>query len=408
MKNYFKKFSIMFVMALVLVFGSCVSAFADDNTYTDNLIPKMTNNTTPNGLASASSTWSSNYDAYKAFNKAFYPSDTYWSTSAGTNFPQWISYKFPTAKKISKYTITNIQYGDITRAPKDWQFQGSNDGITWTTLDTQTIISFTSGEKKAFTFTNTTPYIYYRIYITANNGNTSETDIDEIEMMEKLQNIDESIALNKATINLISGDSETLTATTTPSAVGVTWKSSDESIATVDTIGKVTAHKEGQATIIANTADGSNLSASCTINVIKKDATEPTIPTDNSGGITNIINIARAKGDNTNNAGGEVTIIFNGVADTTLSVVKTADVKSVWVGDIFTYTIVVTNTGSKTAKAVVINDSAPNHIDFTVDGITTTQGKVDQSSTSKNIIVNVGDIPPLGTVTIKIPVTVIL
>ncbi|AQR95614.1 hypothetical protein CLSAP_29300 [Clostridium saccharoperbutylacetonicum] len=30
MKNYFKKFSIMFVMSLVLVFGSCVSAFADD------------------------------------------------------------------------------------------------------------------------------------------------------------------------------------------------------------------------------------------------------------------------------------------------------------------------------------------------------------------------------------------
>lgn len=106
---------------------------------------------------------------------------------------------------------------------------------------------------------------------------------------------------------------------------------------------------------------------------------------DNLHGIMEVIqlNIAHAKGDNTNNAGGGVSIIFKGVAEAQLSVVKTA-------------------------KAVVMNDSAPNHIDFLVSGVTTTQGKVDSSSTSKNIIVNVGDIPPSGTVTIKIPATVIL
>ncbi|MDF2884977.1 MAG: hypothetical protein K0R54_5548, partial [Clostridiaceae bacterium] len=66
------------------------------------------------------------------------------------------------------------------------------------------------------------------------------------------------------------------------------------------------------------------------------------------------------------------------------------------------------NTGTKTAKAVVVNDPAPNHIDFNVSGVTTTQGSVDSSSTSKNIIVNIGDILPGGTVTIKIPSTVIV
>jgi hypothetical protein len=29
MKNYFKKFSIMFVMSLILMLGTCTSAFAD-------------------------------------------------------------------------------------------------------------------------------------------------------------------------------------------------------------------------------------------------------------------------------------------------------------------------------------------------------------------------------------------
>jgi hypothetical protein len=40
----------------------------------------------------------------------------------------------------------------------------------------------------------------------------------------------------------------------------------------------------------------------------------------------------------------------------------------------------------------VVNDPAPNHIDFNVSGVTTTQGNVDSRSISKNIIVNVGDI----------------
>ncbi|NRT34149.1 putative repeat protein (TIGR01451 family) [Clostridium beijerinckii] len=214
----------------------------------------------------------------------------------------------------------------------------------------------------------------------------------------------ESISLDKSSMNLTVGDSQQLTATTTPAAVEVTWKSSDSSIATVDSTGKVTGVKEGTCTITATTADG--LTATCTVTVTPKTA-EPTNPDPDPTDSENIVNIAHAKGDNTNNAGGDVTIIFHGSADTTLSVVKTADVKDVWVGDNFTYTIVVANTGTKTAKAVVVNDPAPNHIDFLVNGVTSTQGKIDPSSTSKNIIVNVGDIAPGAIVTIKIPATVI-
>lgn len=215
----------------------------------------------------------------------------------------------------------------------------------------------------------------------------------------------ESITLDKSSMNFVVGDSQSLVVTTTPAGVQVTWKSSDESIATVDSTGKVTGLKEGQATITATTADG--LTATCAVTVTSKTA-EPTNPNPDPTDSENIVNIAHAKGDNTNNAGGDVTIIFHGAADTTLSVVKTADVKDVWVGDNFTYTIVVTNTGTKTAKAVVVNDPAPNHIDFLVNGVISTQGKIDPSSTSKNIIVNVGDIAPGATVTIKIPATVVM
>ncbi|WP_238915081.1 Ig-like domain-containing protein [Clostridium sp. YIM B02555] len=210
-----------------------------------------------------------------------------------------------------------------------------------------------------------------------------------------------SISLNKSTTNLTIDDSETLIETTTPAGISVKWSSSDISVATVDSNGKVIAIGAGTATITATTLDGSNLSASCLVTVVPK-GNDPA-----QAGSEYITNIAHAKGDNTNNAGGDVTIIFHGTADTTLSVVKTADVQDVWVGDNFTYTLVITNTGAKTAKAVVVNDLPPNHIDFNVGGVTTTQGSVDSRSTSKYIIVNVGDIPPAGTVTIKVPATVI-
>jgi uncharacterized repeat protein (TIGR01451 family) len=234
-----------------------------------------------------------------------------------------------------------------------------------------------------------------------NSGYLFVFDAIDIDDTGHLVPYDEAISLDKSTMNLTQGDSGQLKATTTPAGAQVTWKSSDSSVATVDSTGKVTAAKEGTCTITATTADG--LTATCIVTVTPKGTDPNPQPTDTEY----ITNIAHAKGDNTNNPSGEVTIIFHGTADTILSVVKTADVKDVWIGDNFTYTLVITNTGSKTAKAVVVNDPAPNHIDFNVSGVTTTQGTVDSSSTSKNIIVNVGDILPGGIVTIKIPSTVI-
>ncbi|NFN93602.1 DUF11 domain-containing protein [Clostridium botulinum] len=228
-------------------------------------------------------------------------------------------------------------------------------------------------------------------------------DAIDIDKEGYLLDQNNSISLNKSSLDIKEDTLEKLTATTTPSAVDIDWSSSDETVATVDSNGNVKAIKEGQATITAQ-IKGTDIKADCIVTVTKED-TEPK-PTDPEQEY--IINTAYAKGDNTNNASGEVSIIFKGVAEAQLKVVKTADVDSVYVGDNFTYTIEVTNTSDKTAKSVVINDSAPNHIQFIPSGATTTQGKVDSSSTSKSIIVNVGDIPPSGTVTIKIPANVIL
>ncbi len=78
-----------------------------------------------------------------------------------------------------------------------------------------------------------------------------------------------SVALNETTLELTEGDSETLTATVKPDDATdktVTWSTSDASVATVEG-GKVTAIKEGSATITAKAGDKS---AECKVNVAKK------------------------------------------------------------------------------------------------------------------------------------------
>ncbi|WP_238948869.1 Ig-like domain-containing protein [Clostridium sp. YIM B02569] len=384
MKNYFKKFSIMFVM-LLAVLG--IGTIQNGDVANAATIGQQ--------LTSPEEGWQriDDEDArlhYTLPTRQQY-SGSYSGTLSYTNNGT-LTFKFKGSKLMIgtlkhyghigyKVNIDGIKYPDVSTYSPNIQYQI----ITFAKLDLANDIHT----------------------VTISNMNTGFFALDfiDIDNTGYLVNPDESISLDKSSMDLTLGDTKQVTATTTPASVQVNWSSSDESVATVDSTGKVTALKEGQATITATTADG--VTATCAVTVTTKTA-EPTNPDPDPTDSDKIVNIAHAKGDNTNNAGGDVTIIFHGAADTTLSVIKTADVKDVWVGDNFTYTIVVTNTGTKTAKAVVVNDPAPNHIDFVVNGITTTQGTVDPSSTSKNIIVNVGDIAPGATVTIKIPATVVL
>ncbi len=78
-----------------------------------------------------------------------------------------------------------------------------------------------------------------------------------------------SVELNKTELRLPEGGSETLEATVKPDNATdktVTWSTSDTSIATVDANGKVTAVKEGTATI---TAKAGEKTATCNVTVSK-------------------------------------------------------------------------------------------------------------------------------------------
>ena len=77
------------------------------------------------------------------------------------------------------------------------------------------------------------------------------------------------MSLNKASITLDAGDTETLTATVTPSSAtskAITWSSGNTGVATVNANGKVTAVAAG-TTIIVATAQTGGKTAVCTVTV---------------------------------------------------------------------------------------------------------------------------------------------
>jgi hypothetical protein len=97
---------------------------------------------------------------------------SFWTT-AGTQ-TGFVILQLPVARAATVYTVTARNDGlASTRSPKDWTFAGSNDGSTWTTLDTRTAeTGWTTSLSRSYTFTNTVAYAHYRLNVTANNGDT--------------------------------------------------------------------------------------------------------------------------------------------------------------------------------------------------------------------------------------------
>ncbi len=107
----------------------------------------------------------------------------------------WISYFVEDGAVVNYYTITSAD--DVPeRDPKDWLFQGSNDGNDWTTLDTRTNENFTSRfQKRGFLFSNTTSYQYYRFYVLENHGDGS-IQLQQLEFIGTKS--DDQFEINKA------------------------------------------------------------------------------------------------------------------------------------------------------------------------------------------------------------------
>jgi gliding motility-associated-like protein len=94
---------------------------------------------------------------------------------SGNALPYWIRYESTTGANqlLTKYTLTSG--GDaVGRDPKTWVLEGSDNGTSWTAVDTRTGFLFASrSQTVAFVLPNPVQYKYYQITVTANNGSTT-------------------------------------------------------------------------------------------------------------------------------------------------------------------------------------------------------------------------------------------
>ena len=134
----------------------------------------------------------------------------------------------------------------------------TNKSVIWTSSD-ETVATVKDGVVTAHKVGTA------NIIVTTTDGSNLSATC-KVTVVETLAT---GISLDKTTATLKASEIVTLTATVTPSTAtnkNVTWSSSNETVATVKD-GVVTAHKVGTATIIATTADGSNLTATCQVTV---------------------------------------------------------------------------------------------------------------------------------------------
>ena len=145
--------------------------------------PIISGDITGTGTASASSFFSGAFDPENPVDDLL---TTSWlSDGQEPASAEWWQYDFGAGneKVIVRYTL---EYNlNLFQALTDWQFEGSNDAVQWTVLDTQSGFTFSAQTKETFNFSNSTPYRYYRInVIDSVEGNFC--DFSEIEMMENL------------------------------------------------------------------------------------------------------------------------------------------------------------------------------------------------------------------------------
>jgi autotransporter-associated beta strand protein len=214
------------------------SAGESANSIEDNTTPQLTMvNVAVGGSALANADNAANGEgAAQAFD--INPGTKWFNGNAGTN--GWLQYDLGpfTRQTVRRYAITSAD--DVPgRDPVNWQFQTSNDGSTWTTLDTQSNQAFPY-RYQTFTYPigNTNAYRFYRLNITANNGDPTGVQLSELALL----------AIAGTGTNLASS------ALTWSGAVNGNW---DTSTANWLSNGVAVTYQNGSAVLFDDTASGS-------------------------------------------------------------------------------------------------------------------------------------------------------
>jgi hypothetical protein len=125
-------------------------------------------------VASADNNYT-NYNPFDAFDGSLnYGAGNCWLEDDPATHTGWLQQQLPVAKIATKYIIKASDNVALGSPPSAWTFLGSNNGSDFTTLDTRTgQTGWANSDARTFLMPgNMTPYLYYRINITADDGGT--------------------------------------------------------------------------------------------------------------------------------------------------------------------------------------------------------------------------------------------
>jgi alpha-tubulin suppressor-like RCC1 family protein len=138
--------------------------------------------------------WSQNGNHLGYPDMAFNKSLTLPTTSSGfitNNSPQPVELRItlPNAIVLGSYKLQGRALNDTSETPGTWTMEGSNDGTTWTVIDTQTAANPALDNSKTATYTvygNSTAYNRYKLNISETNVfNGGATVLGELYLYEK-------------------------------------------------------------------------------------------------------------------------------------------------------------------------------------------------------------------------------
>jgi uncharacterized protein YjdB len=191
-----------------------------------------------------------------------------WNIIEGVDYP-YLRFLFKPVTSVSlNKSATTLNVGsNETLTPTVTPTDATNKNVTWSssnnsvaTVDALGIVTALSAGTATITVA------------TIDQNKTAQCIVTIVNQVT-------SVSLNKSQITLNVGSFETLTATVSPADAtnkNVTWSSSNNSVATVDATGKVTALSSGSSTITVTTTDQSK-TAQCVVTVILLPETAGTI-----------------------------------------------------------------------------------------------------------------------------------
>lgn len=145
----------------------------------ETAIPIMSSNTTPSGVASASS-YNNDDQPWKAFDKGTVARSLWFTNQTPPTGGHWIQYEFSASKVVNKIAITTSVITTGFYGVRSFKFLGSNDGVNFELLFSG--VQVDNPNRQEYVFENNKKYKTYRLNVVDSYQGTSSALINELEM----------------------------------------------------------------------------------------------------------------------------------------------------------------------------------------------------------------------------------